>query len=285
MTTTNANIRPSLSRRNSRPTLLRLDSRSSSDWTPGVLLETSPDVSKLQHDQGSVKGKVYSGDAGGADDARGLSSKFGREVVPHSQLDPNDDNARNSSSSRPRTPPRSGSDTRIASAMPPANEPLQTSHLNQRQQNHGPAQDTPMKSPCFVHSYLDKGASLADWLKGKQQNVLRDVGVAKTLDTARHEGVSPHTMPVHDSASNSHSGSSVGSPLDGYHEDEDGAASLTRQLAETAVGVREMSKQLGEYALNLPLSLSLTCSLQVVPEYARIYRMSSSSPKLAIIVS
>ena len=30
-------------------------------------------------------------------------------------------------------------------------------------------------------------------------------------------------------------------------EDEDRVRSLTRQLAETAVGVREMSKQLGEY--------------------------------------
>jgi len=29
------------------------------------------------------------------------------------------------------------------------------------------------------------------------------------------------------------------------HEDDEGSASLTKQLADTAVGVREMSKQLG----------------------------------------
>jgi NAD+ kinase len=34
--------------------------------------------------------------------------------------------------------------------------------------------------------------------------------------------------------------------LDGDTMDEDEAASLTRQLAETAQGVREMSKELGQ---------------------------------------
>jgi len=41
--------------------------------------------------------------------------------------------------------------------------------------------------------------------------------------------------------------------LDGdLMDDEEEASSLTRQLAETAQGVREMSKELGE--LNLPVS-------------------------------
>ncbi|CAE6389690.1 unnamed protein product [Rhizoctonia solani] len=76
-----------------------------------------------------------------------------------------------------------------------------------------------LKSPCFVHSLLDKGASLSDWLK-------------------QHPPQSPHPMP-----SPPVSGSS--SELD-YEDDEDEySSSLTRQLAETAVGVREMSKQLG----------------------------------------
>ncbi|KAG8760486.1 hypothetical protein FRC11_000332 [Ceratobasidium sp. 423] len=77
-----------------------------------------------------------------------------------------------------------------------------------------------LKSPCFVHSLLDKGVSLGDWLKqnqGQQQ---------------------PQPMP-----SPPVSGSS--SEPD-YEDDEDEySSSLTRQLAETAVGVREMSKQLG----------------------------------------
>ncbi|CAE6405046.1 unnamed protein product [Rhizoctonia solani] len=73
-----------------------------------------------------------------------------------------------------------------------------------------------LKSPCFVHSLLDKGASLSDWLK-------------------QHPPQSPHPMP-----SPPVSGSS--SELD-YEDDEDEySSSLTRQLAETAVGVREMSR-------------------------------------------
>ncbi|CUA70455.1 hypothetical protein RSOLAG22IIIB_04193 [Rhizoctonia solani] len=80
-----------------------------------------------------------------------------------------------------------------------------------------------LKSPCFVHSLLDKGASLSDWLKQQPQPQLQQ---------------SPHPMP-----SPPVSGSS--SELDYEDEEDEYSSSLTRQLAETAVGVREMSKQLG----------------------------------------
>ncbi|KAH0827573.1 hypothetical protein J3R83DRAFT_4296 [Lanmaoa asiatica] len=102
----------------------------------------------------------------------------------------------------------------------------------------------PRKSPCFVHSHLDKGALLQDWLHAKESEVLgTDVGVARSLQQPRqhHQGnqeVSPPVeLPCRDGATHILSGS----------EDDDDlhSGSLTRQLAETAVGVREMSKQLG----------------------------------------
>jgi NAD+ kinase len=87
----------------------------------------------------------------------------------------------------------------------------------------------PNKSPCFVHSHLDKGASLQDWLHAKESEVLgTDVGVARSL-----QAVSPPVeFPCRDGATH-------------VLSEDDDPNSLTRQLAETAVGVREMSKQLG----------------------------------------
>jgi NAD+ kinase len=92
----------------------------------------------------------------------------------------------------------------------------------------------PMDSPCFVHSHLDKGASLSEWLHDKQPLLSREtnVGVSKSLQ--RTNGIfTPE--------------GSITPPNSSSDVDEDGfAESLTKQLAETAVGVREMSKQLGQ---------------------------------------
>lgn len=99
------------------------------------------------------------------------------------------------------------------------------------------------KSPCFVHSHLDKGASLQDWLHARESEVLgSDVGVARSLQQPRPRHLDNQAMP---------------SPIEftcrdgpthmsGNQDDEPHSGSLTRQLAETAVGVREMSKQLGK---------------------------------------
>lgn len=88
-------------------------------------------------------------------------------------------------------------------------------------QNHKPD-----NSPCFVHSHLDKGALLSDWLRNKHHVVeSSDVGVAKSLQRL--------TSPAQ-------------SGYDSNDEDEF-VGSLTKQLADTAVGVREMSKQLGAF--------------------------------------
>jgi NAD+ kinase len=98
--------------------------------------------------------------------------------------------------------------------LPLAKAPSQIPHIK------------PVTSPCFVHSHLDKGAQLTDWLNNKQSFVgSGGVGVAKSLH------FSPGT-------------STFDSSNDSGDEDEF-VGSLTKRLAETAVGVREMSKQLG----------------------------------------
>jgi len=101
----------------------------------------------------------------------------------------------------------------------------------------------PMESPCFVHSHLDKGASLTDWLYNKQPLLTRDadVGVSKSLQ--RTNGVIPREIPY----TRGPTTSPPSSVAENVADDEGGfTESLTKQLAETAVGVREMSKQLGQ---------------------------------------
>lgn len=88
-----------------------------------------------------------------------------------------------------------------------------------------PTQD--LNSPCLVHSLLEKGASLTDWLHDNQQPT--DLGVAKSLQRLNYP-----------------------SPILNHHHDDnddndDFGRSLTKRLAETAVGVREMSKELGHF--------------------------------------
>lgn len=89
-------------------------------------------------------------------------------------------------------------------------------------QNHKPDD-----SPCFVHSHLDNGTLLSDWLRNKHHVVeSSDVGVAKSL-----QRLSPAQSDVKSSYDSS--------------DENEFFGSLTKQLADTAVGVREMSKQLG----------------------------------------
>lgn len=117
-----------------------------------------------------------------------------------------------------------------------------------------------------MHSHLDKGASFSDWLKQGNGSSPPDVGVASSLQSQSLSAGSssgssggqhqPNRLRRYRKLDN---GQILPLPydeqpmsdyaLDNDHEwdeeyEEDGG-SLTRQLAETAVGVREMSKQLG----------------------------------------
>ncbi len=164
-------IRPSLSRKSSRPSSLRLDS-TRTEWPNNIVLETS-----------------------------GAAILTGNETMtptsataPHSRME---------------------------------SQPIPGSNGIFRQ---------PLQSPCFVHSHLDKGASLTEWLRNKQTALIPEVGVAQSLQRNGING-SDHQISPPSSASSSVISSS--------NDEDDYGASLTKQLAETAVGVREMSKQLG----------------------------------------
>lgn len=64
-----------------------------------------------------------------------------------------------------------------------------------------------------------------------------------------------------------------------YDEEEEYAGTLTAQLAETAVGVREMSKQLGAFASFLPLKAPIYhgASLYVVSHNCKSNRARTSN--------
>lgn len=108
-----------------------------------------------------------------------------------------------------------------SNSIPDIQEQSVSRHLFQQHNMYGA-----LNSPCFVHSHLERGASLKDWLT-QQQHANANVGVSKSIN--------PQTLP----------------PTVSEEEDEvdielDHANSLTRQLAETAIGVREMNKALSQ---------------------------------------
>ncbi|KAF8070298.1 hypothetical protein FPV67DRAFT_1486864 [Lyophyllum atratum] len=178
---TTEQIRPSLSRRGSRPTSIHI---TQGEWNSDIVLEdSSPQVSRKQ------------------------DSALSPSTVPQD----------------PSTTPRS---TVLPSPPPPPpHEP--TRHIQH--------QSKAIDSPCFVHSHLDRGASLTEWLRTKQHALIGsgDVGVSKSLQTTNGHVPNASVAPSATTSSDN-------------DEDEDGIReSLTKQLAETAVSVREMSKQLG----------------------------------------
>lgn len=180
-------------------------------------------------------------------------------------------------------------------------------------QNRAAGGQTPLKSPCFVHGNLGHSVTLQDWLERRSQTTASGSGAVKDESAevlraaASTAGGEPTGNNDDDGQRPSPSGKAKGPAGTIAEEDEDGrngaaagsgydtdgpeGESLTRQLAETAVGVREMSKQLGmSWGLNLrilppPSAGSLTkllwTSLQVERVSGRISRASSSSRKRA----
>ncbi|KAL0580325.1 hypothetical protein V5O48_001662 [Marasmius crinis-equi] len=111
-------------------------------------------------------------------------------------------------------------------------KPVTSAPGSQENHSHHTRPQRPMDSPCFVHSQLDKG-NLADWLRNKQSGILGS------------EPLDGHLYNTNNGYSSQSSPSSISAGTTSYEEDSDYGSNLTRQLAETAVGVREMSKQLG----------------------------------------
>lgn len=261
MPSADTHAKPLLVRRNSRPTSLILDG-SQPEWTSDVELEAaSPNE--------------------GADRQTRLVQSSNAKTL--SSLSPTSSTVANSSLRKPASvsvsdPPRlSSSDdsqqqqlTPQALRTPHGSTPTNLYRQTQRsqmasaqsgptlmgdptQKRHDQSQhqfQAPLKSPCFVHSLLDKGASLSDWFKTKE-GMVQHIGVARSLEGAQPTPVSPksiHVQQHHKESTNemgfSYPSSESSSPSE-FEDEDDNTGSLTRQLAETAVGVREMSKQLG----------------------------------------
>ncbi|EIN11943.1 ATP-NAD kinase [Punctularia strigosozonata HHB-11173 SS5] len=211
----NANtiLKPSLSRKNSRPSNLSIARSGSAEWNPDIVLEeSSPNVDPRSAQSATPQPTPVYGDT------RALPHPIPADIT----VSPAD--------------PQRGS---------------KVDHL------------AALKSPCFVHSNLDKGASLADWLKGKHHDHKTNgrgrggmahhqnddaINVAKSLNGHPHAPHHHYQKPASGILQhNGHSPESYPSSSpeqEDYSEDEYGD-SLTKQLAATAVGVREMSKELG----------------------------------------
>ncbi|KAF9792893.1 ATP-NAD kinase [Thelephora terrestris] len=161
-------IKPSLSRRNSRPSGLRISSNST-EWTSDIVLDPH------------------------------ASPEYGREPTPTTRT--------RRSNSSPIV--NFGGEHRPADSR----TQITSSHVP-------PPMEQPTRSPCFIHSHLNNSASLTDWLRAKR---LQEAAGKKKL---------PHRLSLDDT-------------VESDEEEEEYVGSLTAQLAETAVSVREMSKQLG----------------------------------------
>jgi len=235
-------IRPSLSRSSSRPSNLHI-SKTAGDFKPDILVETqSPQNGPFfKSPVRTITPRPASID--GVDDRRAVTESHSARQA---------DNADHTS--RPRIPILTTADNIFrnrASVTSPETAPILRSH------NHS---QNPMSSPCFVHSNLDKGASFSEWLQTSNGLPARiDVSPVLKLMPTHSPKAPPRryreldngqfiSIPYEDVKDEN-----VFDASDYDYEDDEGSASLTKQLAATAVGVREMSKQLG--ALLEPSSL------------------------------
>jgi hypothetical protein len=186
-----------------------------------------------------------------------------------------------------------------------------------------------LNSPCFIHSHLDNvlessrkessyfdahnpAASSSSTQRTDQREdngnisksvLFKKINHDRNRPEPRHRGAQGATEPESESegeegsdASTSRNGSSGSYSSDGStdsQDESDRVRSLTRQLAETAVGVREMSKQLGVltestsekcvifYADLSPYAFLL---MQDVQGYGRQSKVYSSSRKQGTII-
>ncbi|CCM00603.1 uncharacterized protein FIBRA_02639 [Fibroporia radiculosa] len=178
-------LRPSLTRRSSRPTSLRLQHPAAA--VPDIVLDqqASPELRKAAYLNGH-----HSSPAASA----------------------------------------LGTDPTLTHAHPAA----ATSPAPPGYSSHASPSPNPSTSPYFVHSQL-QGLTFQDYLQAKQAKAIHDARMTHFLN--------PSSASVHSDGTLSEPFSARSSDYDEFEDDY--AGSLTAQLAETAVGVREMSKQLG----------------------------------------
>lgn len=143
----------------------------------------------------------------------------------------------NSPSPRPPQPAPVTQPSRNTNTAPPQPaENLQTSPSAASSSSDSPFHvSNSLNSPYFVHSNLENGKGLGNILESRTgRGLFADLGVSKSLQSPMIEYYKPRRLQHLQDG-------------DAYEDDDDdeSSVSLTKHLAETAVGVREMSKQLG----------------------------------------
>jgi NAD+ kinase len=199
-----AHLTPSLSRKSSRPSSLRISEGGGDHWRPDVIAVgagTSPV-------NGSGSGSNNNSPAA----ATHNTSSNNKPIISPAQ----------------RTP-RAGTTQTIEVESQSISNPMAAGtavspRVHAQQLQH------PLKSPYFVHSHLDRGASIHDWLRNKGPAAAVSSPLSRSGGNMKEE--------------EEELGQEVFEPEED-DEEEYSRRSLTKQLAETAAGVREMSKQLG----------------------------------------
>lgn len=136
---------------------------------------------------------------------------------------------------------------------------------------------SPNLSPCLLHSQLQvQGGSPHDWARARSVNVLQHHKNMGNIPARKADMQAPACPD--DTFSESTSGSNTDredyAVIGNDDADEEYTGNLTQQLAETAVGVREMSKQLGQcVSSRLP---GMLIAVQVAPVCALTSRVSLS---------
>ncbi|TCD65091.1 hypothetical protein EIP91_003100 [Steccherinum ochraceum] len=233
-----SNIRPSLSRRSSRPSNLHL-AHNTGEWRPDIILESSngqpsPDLSKANAN-GRITGvknpTPHTATQSGFSSAsvNGVNGLHSASPHPASSASMNGNLATvnigvgvslSSSSSESLAP--------TISATPAGTSP---GAVNTQTHQPRTPRSQAMSSPCFVHSRL-QDPTVNKWLE-QNQPITQEARLGRVEKPA--VGYPNGSL-------------TPSSSVEGYGfwpDAEDSASSVTKQLAETAVGVREMSKQLG----------------------------------------
>lgn len=244
-------IRPSLSRRSSRPSSLRLQ-QNAAEWKPHVIVEESngqpsPDLPQTNGaSRSGVKNPTPStATQNGFASANGLNGIHSASGIANSIAHTNGDQGLNAV----------GVGIPLSSPMPlaPMSEPPPVTSPGPTNLQPRTPRSQAMASPCFLHSRL-QDPSMNRW-SDQNEPVVQDARVGRAAKP----------MLEYPNGSATPNG---GSNVEGYgfwHDEDGSAGSVTKQLAETAVGVREMSKQLGESDWHSHVLLLISSNVRSYP--------------------
>lgn len=216
-----ADLRPSISRRSSRPSSLRIQ-QNAPEWKPHIIVEGHNGQPSPEYLPPVIRanGRHPTPHTATQGSFRSANAVPGSATGPFSAAMNRDHGLNGVGLVAPLSAPLS---TAPAIGISPLLSPgIPVPPRTPRTQ--------PMTSPCFVHSRLQ------DPSMNKPQPVAQDGRLARL-----------NRLNLPTPGTSTPNGGSASDANDIWLEEEAPASSVTRQLAETAVSVRETSKKLGEY--------------------------------------